>query len=85
VTRQLRAFALSLALAIPASLAQAAERPARPTLCPEDAPEGVRLPPRPGCDRSERSAPRRDGVRAPVDGVDIRIGGRVGGEFGVRR
>lgn len=42
-------LALSIVLALAAGAAQAAERtaetPARSRLCPEDAPEGVRLPP----------------------------------------
>lgn len=66
--------------------AGAAERATSPRLCPEDAPEGVRLPPRAGC---AGQAQRRDAVDAPgfrdVGGVKLRIGGRVGAEFGVAR
>ncbi|MGU3540734.1 hypothetical protein [Methylobacterium sp. A54F] len=58
----------------------------RPRLCPEDAPEGVRLPPRPGCGRAEAAVPRgRDGFRDLGNGVSVRVGGRAAAEFGVRR
>ncbi len=81
-------LALPILLVLAAGAAQAAERaaegPARSRLCPEDAPEGVRLPPRPGCGTGAASA-RREGFRAQGDGLDIRIGGRVSGDFGVRR
>lgn len=65
---------------------EAADRTAPARLCPEDAPEGVRLPPRAGC---AGQAQRRDAVDAQgfrdVGGVKLRIGGRVGAEFGVAR
>ncbi|MGV7029936.1 hypothetical protein [Methylobacterium symbioticum] len=81
-------LALPILLVLAAGAAQAAERaaegPARSHLCPEDAPEGVRLPPRPGCGTGAARA-RREGFRAQGDGLDIRIGGRVSGDFGVRR
>ena len=66
--------------------AQAAERPVRPRLCPEDAPEGVRLPPQPGCGTREAAAPRRDaGFHEILPGTGIRIGGRAGSTFDMRR
>jgi hypothetical protein len=68
----------------------AAGEPGRPRLCPEDAPEGVRLPPRAGCGRAETTASQgrtqgRDGFRDLGNGVSVRIGGRAAAEFGVRR
>lgn len=66
--------------------AQAAERPARPRLCPEDAPEGVRLPPQPGCGSRDATAPRRDtGFQEILPGTGIRIGGRASSTFDARR
>ena len=51
-------------------------------LCPEDAPEGVRLPPREGCTGAARAP--SDRVR-DIDGIRVRIGGRVGVDAGFRR
>jgi hypothetical protein len=64
----------------------AAERTAPPRLCPADAPEGVRLPLRPGCDRDGpvRGAEETHGFR-DVGGVKLRVGGRVGAEFSAGR
>ncbi|GJE42613.1 hypothetical protein [Methylobacterium soli] len=70
-------------LASPA--ARAGERPAPARLCPEDAPEGVRLPSRPGCGRSVPGAAAADGFRDLGNGVKLRIGGRVSADYGVRR
>ena len=65
---------------------QATERRARPRLCPEDAPEGVRLPPRPGCGSQEAPVPRRDtGFHEILPGTGIRIGGRASSTFDMRR
>ncbi len=77
-----RTILAALLLAAPAG-AIAAERPARSALCPEDAPEGVRLPPRPGCPRegARPAPPRRDFG----SDLDIRVGGRVSAGFGVQR
>lgn len=60
-------------------------RPVRP-LCPEDAPEGVRLPPQPGCGKpvSPPRAAADDGFR-DLGGVKLRIGGRVDAEYGIGR
>ncbi|MER2265649.1 hypothetical protein [Methylobacterium oxalidis] len=74
---------LALLLALPP--AAAGERPARPRLCPEDAPEGVRLPDRPGCGRGPVRAPAADGFVDLGNGVRVRIGGRASADFGVRR
>ncbi|MBY0258660.1 hypothetical protein [Methylobacterium sp.] len=65
--------------------AGAGERPVPPRLCPEDAPEGVRLPPRPDCGTGTRrpAAPSR-GVH-DLGGVQLRIGGRVSAEYGAGR
>ena len=80
------AFLLALALAASAaqSAEKAAEKAARPRLCPEDAPEGVRLPPQPGCGTREGAARRDDGFR-DLGGIQVKVGGRVGAEYGVRR
>lgn len=77
------AAGLSIAAPLPAP---AAERPARPRLCPEDAPEGVRLPPQPGCGSREIPAPRRDsGFHEILPGTGIRIGGHASSSFDTRR
>lgn len=61
------------------------ERVSRSRLCPTDAPEGVRLPPRAGCAEPEPRARRdADGFR-DVGGVKLRIGGRAGADFDARR
>jgi len=68
--------------------ASAAEQPVRSRLCPDDLPEGVRLPPRPGCAASaasEPSMPTRRGFYDLGDGTTVQIGGRAGAEFGARR
>ncbi|GJE59323.1 hypothetical protein [Methylobacterium trifolii] len=62
------------------------ERPARPHLCPEDAPDGVRLPPQPGCGgRVDRADEARRGFHDLGDAVKVKIGGRVGAGYDVRR
>ncbi|QGY03906.1 hypothetical protein MMSR116_19900 [Methylobacterium mesophilicum SR1.6/6] len=65
----------------------AAEQPRRSKLCPEDLPEGVRLPPQPGCGAGPVGAEpkRRSGEYDLGDGTTLRFGGRVTSEFGVRR
>jgi len=75
-----------IVLCLLAGAASAAERPVRSRLCPEDLPEGVRLPPSPGCGAptTEPTAPRR-GYYDLGDGTTVQIGGRVGAEFGARR
>ena len=66
--------------------AQAAERPVRARLCPEDLPEGVRLPPQPGCTAPARAPkPRQAGVYDLGYGTTVQIGGRASVEYGVRR
>ena len=80
------ALLASLLLTLCATLtAAAAEQPARPRLCPEDAPEGVRLPPRPGCGQAAPQARGSDGFRDLGNGVKVRIGGRVGADYDMRR
>ncbi|KQT84883.1 hypothetical protein ASG51_02100 [Methylobacterium sp. Leaf465] len=65
--------------------AGAAER-TKPHLCPENAPEGVRLPPQPGCAAAgpKPAAPDSQGFR-DVGGVKLRVGGRIGAEYGFAR
>ena len=65
----------------------AAEQPRRSKLCPEDLPEGVRLPPQSGCGVGPvQSEPRRrPGAYDLGDGTTLQIGGRVTSEFVVRR
>lgn len=83
------AIALAVLVALLAgslSPARAAGTPERPRLCPEDAPEGVRLPPRPGCGSRGAPAPKREtGVYDLGNGTGIRIGGRIGAVFDARR
>ncbi|MEA1831487.1 hypothetical protein U8607_05260 [Methylobacterium durans] len=82
----MRSLRLGLALALMVNPALAGDRSARPRLCPEDAPEGVRLPNRPGCGREPVRAPARsDGFVDLGNGVEVRIGGRASADFGVRR
>ncbi|MDR7038783.1 hypothetical protein J2X36_003554 [Methylobacterium sp. BE186] len=77
---------LALAAGLSAGHAAAGDRSARPRLCPEDAPEGVRLPSRPGCGREPLRAPARgDGFVDLGNGVQVRINGRASADFGVRR
>ncbi|TXM73404.1 hypothetical protein FV226_09325 [Methylobacterium sp. WL12] len=65
---------------------QAIERQARSRLCPEDAPEGVRLPPQPGCGSREVPASRREtGFHEILPGTAIRVGGRASSTFDMRR
>ena len=74
----------ALVLVPPAALA--GERPAPARRCPEDAPEGVRLPPQPGCGRPDsRAAAAPDGFRDLGNGMKLRIGGRVSADYDVRR
>jgi hypothetical protein len=64
----------------------AEERPQRSRLCPENLPEGARLPPQPGCTgESERPKPRRTGVYDLGDGTTVQISGRASAVFGGRR
>ncbi|GJD33771.1 hypothetical protein [Methylobacterium aerolatum] len=89
---RLPAPVLAVALACAATSAAlttsppAAERP-RPSLCPDDLPEGVHLPPQPGCAGRDRPAAggRRDGFVDLGNGTTVRIGGRAAAEFGARR
>lgn len=67
-----------------ASPARAAGKPERPRLCPQDAPEGVRLPPQPGCATRDAPAPKRETGLYDL-GNGIRIGGRAGAVFDSRR
>ncbi|MGH1590986.1 hypothetical protein [Methylobacterium sp. P5_C11] len=81
-----RVALLALLVPLAAGPAQAAEQPARARLCPENLPEGVRLPPQPGCDAGARPpTPRRPGVFDLGDGTRIRIGGSASATYGVRR
>lgn len=64
----------------------AAEKPARPRLCPEDAPEGVRLPQQAGCGTREVPTPKRDpGYHELGEGTGIYVGGRASAIFDGRR
>ena len=75
-----------LALAwLMSAVAAAADQPLRSRLCPEDLPEGVRLPPQPGCEAAApKPIPARRGFY-DLGGTTVQIGGRVGAEFGARR
>ncbi|SFJ63758.1 hypothetical protein [Methylobacterium brachiatum] len=81
--RRLAFLALAGLIAVGAA---AAEQPVRSRLCPEDLSEGVRLPPRPGCDAAApKPPPARRGFYDLGGGTTVQIGGRVGAEFGARR
>lgn len=81
-----RRLALAAGLCAVTLLARPAEAGERSRLCPQDAPEGVRLPQRPGCEsREERPARGGDGFRDLGNGTQLRIGGRAGVEAGARR
>lgn len=81
--RSLAAALLCAALASAPAEAGDARAPHR--LCPEDAPEGVRLPPQPGCAATTASKPSRDDGFRDLGGVKLRVGGRVGAEYGTGR
>ena len=86
--RTVRALLACTLLAAEAALAQAAERPDLARPCPGNLPEGVRLPPQPGCDAPGREPERKgvdEGFRDLGNGVSVRMNGRAGAEFGVRR
>lgn len=77
---------IALPVILLAGAAQAGEPPARARLCPENLPEGVRLPPQPGCDADIRPPkPRRPGFFDLGDGTNIQIGGSASATYGVRR
>ncbi|MEE7447197.1 hypothetical protein MRF4_04880 [Methylobacterium radiotolerans] len=77
---------LALPLLLLAGSAQAGEPATRARLCPENLPEGVRLPPQPGCDADARpQRPRRPGHFDLGDGTSIQIGGSASATYGVRR
>ncbi|MCJ2049052.1 hypothetical protein [Methylobacterium sp. J-070] len=77
---------LVLVAALAAGSVRAAEAPRRSRLCPEDLPEGVHLPPPPGCGiDAGKPVPRRSGVYDLGDGTTVRVGGRASAEYGVRR
>lgn len=82
-----RTVTLGLAGALLASgVAGAAERPARSRLFPDALPAGAHLPQQAGCDGPEHArAPREDGFCDFGNGTTVRVGGRAGTEFGVRR
>ncbi|MCJ2073898.1 hypothetical protein MKK75_34780 [Methylobacterium sp. J-030] len=48
-------------------------------------PEGVRLPPQPGCTDARPAPARRDGTYDLGNGTTVRIGGRTSAETSVRR
>ena len=78
----------TLALVLLATAAQAGEgtrRQAGRLPCPQDAPEGARLPDRPDCAaRNVHTPGRADGFR-DVGGVRLRVGGRTSAEYGAAR
>ncbi|MGU3465420.1 hypothetical protein ACLBXO_11255 [Methylobacterium sp. C33D] len=81
-----RATLFLLALVLLSGAAGAGEAPTRARLCPENLPEGARLPPQPGCDAAFRQPrPRRPGHFDLGDGTSIQIGGSASALYGVRR
>ncbi|KAA0123958.1 hypothetical protein CIW48_10795 [Methylobacterium sp. P1-11] len=85
--RRLRlALLLILPIMLIAGAAQAGEPPTRARLCQDNLPEGVRLPPQPGCDAGTRAPkPRRPGFYDLGDGTSLQIGGSASAAYGVRR
>ena len=84
----MKVFALAgfLAGSLAVGTPQAAEQPLRSRLCPDDLPEGVRLPPRRGCTADPvPTKPHQNGFHDLGNGTTVRIGGRAAAEFGVRR
>jgi hypothetical protein len=75
--------AILIAATLAAGSALAAERPVRPRLCPDDLPDGAHLPVQAGCETATPAKPRGDGFRDLGNGTSVRIGGRVGAEYGV--
>ncbi|MBP1178857.1 hypothetical protein [Methylobacterium sp. PvR107] len=77
---------VALLVGLMAGAALAGEPPLRSRLCPENLPDGVRLPPQPGCDSvATRPKARRDGVYNFGNGTTVQIGGRASAEYGMRR
>ncbi|MCJ2015725.1 hypothetical protein [Methylobacterium sp. J-076] len=78
-----------LALLLVAVLASggglATERPTRAQLCAGDLPEGAHLPALPACRAASAPARRADGFRDWGNGLSVRVGGRVGADYGVTR
>jgi hypothetical protein len=83
----IRFAACLLAVPLLAGPAVAAERRIPARLCPEDLPEGAHLPPQPGCAAAARDKvpARGNGFVDLSNGTSVRIGGRAGAEYGVRR
>ncbi len=82
----MKSFLFALLVGLNAGAALAGEPPVRSRLCPENLPEGVRLPPQPGCDAvAAKPKSRRDGVYDFGNGTTVQIGGRASAEYGVRR
>ncbi len=80
LTRSLAGLALALGVAPPAHAGDTVRR-----LCPEDAPEGVRLPVRAGCPGRQPDRARVDDGFREVGGIKIRVGGRVSLDHDMRR
>ena len=75
-----------VAVSLAMGTVQAAEQPVRSRLCPDDLPEGVRLPPQRGCKADPvRPKPRQEGFHDFGNGTTVQIGGRTAAEIGVRR
>ncbi|WCS26053.1 hypothetical protein LOK46_04230 [Methylobacterium sp. NMS14P] len=86
MTRPTLLLPLLLPLILLAGAARAGEAPTRARLCPENLPEGVRLPPQPGCDAATRPPrPPRPGHIDLGDGTSIQIGGSASALYGARR
>lgn len=80
----MRALSALLLIVLAMGPAWAGERPSRPRICSDDLPDGVHLPVQADCGTTAAPAkPRRDGFRDLGNGVSVRIGGRVGAEYGV--
>ncbi|NEU11602.1 hypothetical protein G3T14_05600 [Methylobacterium sp. BTF04] len=85
-TRSVAAFLLVATVTAAAAGEGSARGPTR-QLCPEDAPEGVRLPPNPECHAAAAARPRvsRENGIHEIGGVEVRVGGRIGAQYGIAR
>lgn len=76
-------FLACIGLTLAALPVAAGEGPRR--LCPEDAPEGVRLPQRRDCPGAAPMGSRSEAGRHRIGDVQVRVGGRVTLDHDMRR
>ncbi|GJE38820.1 hypothetical protein [Methylobacterium persicinum] len=79
-----RLVPIALVLLLP-GVATATEREAQRQICAKDLPEGAHLSALPACAETPPRKADGHGFRDLGNGVSVRIGGRVGAEYGVSR